>query len=148
MIVYDLQCPNGHVFEGWFEDGAAYAEQREQGLIACPVCNDSDVRRIPAPFAIKGAAPARRAEMRPEMEAAILARAVMEYMENNFDNVGTEFAKEALKMHYGVVEPRNIRGVSTAREEETLRQEGVSFFKVPSPASSDSTPDSSPDSDD
>ncbi|NNL42791.1 MAG: DUF1178 family protein, partial [Desulfobacterales bacterium] len=25
MIAYDLQCPSGHSFEGWFEDGKAYA---------------------------------------------------------------------------------------------------------------------------
>ncbi|MBU0698418.1 MAG: DUF1178 family protein, partial [Proteobacteria bacterium] len=24
MIAYDLQCANGHSFEGWFEDVKAY----------------------------------------------------------------------------------------------------------------------------
>ena len=62
-------------------------------------------------------------------------------MEKNFDNVGSDFAKEALKIHYGVGEPRNIRGYSTSQEEETLRQEGISFFKVPAP----DTPTSSND---
>lgn len=147
MIVYDLQCTSGHVFEGWFEDSAAFEKQREQGLIACPVCNDCGIQRIPSTFAIKGAAPARHVDSTPQLDAAILTRAVMEYMEKNFDNVGAEFATEALKIHYGVTEPRNIRGVSTAREEEILRQEGVTFFKVPASSSSDTTPDSSPDSD-
>lgn len=145
MIVYDLQCPNGHVFEGWFEDGASYEVQQGQGLITCPVCNDGAVQRIPAPFAIKGAAAGRRSEIDPQTGAAILARAMHDYMEKNFDNVGAEFAKEALKMHYGAAEQRNIRGVSTAREEEVLRKEGVSFFKLPSPFSADPEPDSSPD---
>ena len=65
-----------------------------------------------------------------------MAKAIVDYMETNFDNVGSDFAKEALKMHYGVSEPRNIRGFSTAQEEETLREEGVSFMKFPVPDSS------------
>jgi len=47
--------------------------------------------------------------------------------------VGSDFTKEALKMHYGVIEPRNIRGVSTKEEEKTLKEEGVQFIKVPMP---------------
>jgi hypothetical protein len=38
-----------------------------------------------------------------------------------------------LKIHYGVTEARNIRGVSTQEEEKTLKEEGVRFFKVPMP---------------
>jgi len=29
MIAYDLQCANGHTFEGWFEDGQAYEAQKQ-----------------------------------------------------------------------------------------------------------------------
>ncbi|RJQ66414.1 MAG: DUF1178 family protein [Desulfobacteraceae bacterium] len=146
MIAYDLQCSGGHRFEGWFEDSKAFEQQCRQGLIACPVCNDTDVTRIPSTFAIKGikhAAPAIPPQRRPLSEQEIMARAVMHFVENNFDNVGTDFAKEALKIHYGASEPRNIRGVSTAQEEETLRREGVEFFKVPLPDPSESTPSSS-----
>ena len=53
MIAYDLQCVNGHAFEGWFEDSEAYHSQKKKGLIACPVCNDTQVSRIPSTFSIK-----------------------------------------------------------------------------------------------
>ena len=129
MIVYDLKCPNGHVFEGWFEDSQAFEKQQKQSLIACPVCSDTGVKRVPSTFAIKGT-PVRRDELQPKMDAALLVKTFVDYLEKNFDNVGSDFAKEALKIHYGVGEPRNIRGYSTSQEEETLRQEGISFFKV------------------
>ena len=58
-------------------------------------------------------------------------------MKNNFDDVGCDFAKEALKIHYGAVEPRNIRGVSTSQEEKVLRDEGIQFFKIPMPTPPD-----------
>ncbi|MFZ1984833.1 MAG: DUF1178 family protein [Desulfatitalea sp.] len=140
MIAYDLKCPAGHRFEGWFEDSKAFERQQRQDLIACPVCGDTDVARLPSTFAIKGVkqSAALPVKARPLSEQEIMARAVMHFVEKNFDNVGTDFAKEALKIHYGVVEPRNIRGVSTSQEEETLRQEGVEFMKVPLPSSSES----------
>ncbi len=145
MIIFDLQCQNGHPFEGWFEDAKAFKKQQKAELIACPVCNDMHVTRIPSTFAIKGK-PARTKGEGPQPDVETVTRAVADFMDTNFDNVGTEFAKEALKIHYGVNEPRNIRGVSTAQEEETLRQEGVQFIKIPIPSTTPSSDtDSNPD---
>lgn len=138
MIVYDLQCQNGHQFEGWFEDAQAFKKQQKAELIACPVCGVTDVTRIPSTFAIKGS-PAKPKTDDPHPDIGTVTRAFAEFMENNFDNVGTDFAKEALKIHYGINEPRNIRGVSTAQEEETLRQEGVQFVKLPMPLTTQSS---------
>ena len=53
MIAYDLQCTNGHTFEGWFEDRKAYLDQHKKGLVTCPVCNETSVSIIPSTFAIK-----------------------------------------------------------------------------------------------
>lgn len=130
MIIFDLQCSRGHQFEGWFDDAQAFEDQREKSLISCPVCNDSNVSRIPSAFAIRSP----RKEGNPPDSMAEIARKVSDYLENNFDNVGADFAKEALRIHYGVTEPRNIRGVSTPEEEKVLREEGIGFFKIPSPA--------------
>ena len=141
MIAYDLQCPNGHTFEGWFEDHKAFTKQQKAGLIACPVCNDTDVVRIPSTFAIKGK-PSTQPSEGPKLDLAVLQQAFHQYVENHFDNVGADFAKEALKIHYGVSEPRNIRGSSTTQEEETLRKEGVEFFKMPVADTSTSSSDS------
>jgi hypothetical protein len=140
MIAYDLQCQNGHTFEGWFEDAKTFKKQQKTDLIACPVCNDTRVTRIPSTFAIKGTpSPKNALAQQPgagdgqQVDPRIMARAISEFVEKNFDNVGSDFASEALKIHYGVKEPRNIRGVSTIQEEETLRKEGVEFIKFPVP---------------
>ncbi len=132
MIAFDLQCANGHTFEGWFEDADAYEKQRKEGLINCPVCNDVSIARIPSTFAIKNASASPVGEI-PDHQVALMAlnQKISEYVEKNFDDVGTDFASEALKIHYGVAEPRNIRGVSSEAEEKTLRKEGVEFFKIP-----------------
>ena len=132
MIAYDLQCANGHSFEGWFEDAQAYEAQEKKGLIACPVCNDTSIYRIPSTFAIKSS-PSVKDFSEQQADLENISKKIVNFVEKNFDDVGCNFAKEALKMHYGVSEARNIRGFSTKEEEKTLTKEGVQFFKVPMP---------------
>ncbi len=55
------------------------------------------------------------------------------FVEKNFEDVGTDLAKESLKIHYGVSESRNIRGVTTAAEEKELQKEGIELLKIPMP---------------
>ncbi len=139
MIAYDLQCSQGHTFEGWFEDDKSYNAQKKKGMVACPVCDDTAVSRIPSTFAIKGSQSASMLqEADSEANLAAMGKQIVDYVHKNFDNVGSDFAKEALKIHYGAAEPRNIRGCSTKEEEKTLKKEGIQFFKLPVPATSDS----------
>ena len=130
MIAFDLSCSNGHSFEGWFKDLESFNEQNSKGMITCPFCKSTNISRVLSPVAIKSS----QGETKPrdiEPDYKKLVDGVMEYIKNNFDDVGTEFAKEALKMHYGVAEKRNIRGSATEGEEKTLRDEGIKFFKIP-----------------
>lgn len=134
MIAYDLQCSKNHTFEGWFEDEQTYRQQQKKGMIACPICNDTQVARLPSTFFIKGSqALSVPAEDGQQGDMQHLGRKLIDYVQSNFDDVGCDFAKEALKIHYGAAEPRNIRGVSTKEEEKTLKEEGIQFFKIPVP---------------
>ncbi|MCP4746448.1 MAG: DUF1178 family protein [Desulfobacteraceae bacterium] len=140
MIAYDLKCTNGHSFEGWFEDEDTYNQQLGQGLISCPVCDDIRVCRIPSTFAIKGSCTELARDDKPDPQ--VMAKAIVNFIHKNFDNVGTDFAKEALKIHYGVSEPRNIRGISTPNEEAVLKKEGIDFLKLALSETQDTTPSS------
>ena len=134
MIAYDLQCTKGHAFEGWFEDRKAYLDQKKKGLITCPICNVTSVDIVPSTFAIKSGAPSISKDLAAEKaNQAQTENEAIEFVKNNFDDVGADFAKEALKIHYGATEPRNIRGVSTKDEEKTLEDEGIQFIKIPMP---------------
>ncbi len=130
MIIFDLKCSNGHVFEGWFEDAKAFEKQCRENLVTCPVCEDTDISKIFSPFAIKSS-PGFQDSTPPLKEMEQMGEKIAEFVEKHFDNVGCNFASEALKIHYGVIEPRNIRGVSTEQEEKTLKEEGIEFFKIP-----------------
>jgi hypothetical protein len=136
MIAYDLQCVNGHAFEGWFEDSEAYQDQKKKKLIACPACDTTQVSRIPSTFAIKSSPIPKKVSLEEENLKQV-GKEIVDFVEKNFDNVGCDFAKEALKIHYGIEEPRNIRGVSTKEEEKMLKEEGIDFLKIPMPAPPD-----------
>jgi hypothetical protein len=47
MIVFDLTCAQGHIFEGWFRDSAAFVVQKDAGDIVCPVCADCAISKAP-----------------------------------------------------------------------------------------------------
>jgi len=138
MIVFDLKCSCGCQFEGWFESRADFDRQNEDGLVCCPECSCTQIHKILSPVAFHSAtsfsAHASQAEDAGEISAETAVRflrAIQDVVEKHFEDVGTKLAEESLKIHYGVAQPRNIRGVTTAAEEKMLLDEGIELLKIP-----------------
>ena len=56
VIVYNLACDHQHPFEGWFGSPADFENQRDRGLVECPVCGSNTVeRKLHAPRINMGA---------------------------------------------------------------------------------------------
>jgi len=132
MIVFDLKCGKGHVFEAWFPDSAGFEAQRTDGKVICPVCGDNGCEKaIMAPnIAVpRGDGEARRKAAAVEMwqQLGQLRRKV----EENCEYVGERFAEEARKIHYGETDKRDIYGEATADEAKSLKDEGVEFGLIP-----------------
>jgi hypothetical protein len=134
MIVFDLRCVKDHRFEGWFASTREFERQLARGLVSCPLCDDTRIERVLSPVAIK------KSPTSPSSREAALQTwgQLCRYVQDKFEDVGHNFAKEALKIHCGLAEERRIRGVTTAAEEEILREEGVPFAKIPMPPQPDS----------
>ena len=133
MIAFDLECSEGHLFEAWFNNMKSYEEQNAKKMISCPYCYDTVIRKVLSPVAVKTTSRPDTVRHTESIDYPRLAKEIVDYVENNFDDVGTDFTREALKMHYDVTEKRNIRGLATAQEEELLKEEGIGFFKIPIP---------------
>jgi hypothetical protein len=137
MIVFDLLCICGVQFEGWFHDSEGFRDQQKAGLLSCPTCGATDVHKILSPVAVITGSSARNtpAPSPRETPQAAWATTVLDnlqkYIRKNFEDVGPNLATEALKIHYGTKEPRNIRGVASAEEEKTLQSEGIKLLKIP-----------------
>jgi len=131
MIAFDLQCSRGHMFEGWFDNLKSFEDQNAKNMISCPHCNDTVIKKILSPVAVKSSSEPDTEKGINRIDYRKLAKELLDYIHKEFDDLGTDFAKEALKIHYGVEKERNIRGTATKAEEDLLKQEGVQFFKIP-----------------
>ena len=133
MIAFDLECSKGHIFEGWFNNLQSFETQNRKKMVSCPYCNDTEIRKVISPVTTRSSSQSDQKKGEQSIDYRKLAKEVVDYIDKNFDDVGTEFAKEALKMHYDVTEKRNIKGSATDDEEKMLKDEGIAFFKIPVP---------------
>lgn len=150
MIVFDLQCSHGHVFEAWFGSSGDFDDQKGRGLVSCPVCGDGMVGKAVMSPAV-GAKGNRRedrtpattssrnlATMAPEDSAklqAVIERVaeVQAQLLQNSEWVGTAFAEKARAMHYGEEPQTSIHGVTDPKEVRALLEEGVAVAPLPLP---------------
>lgn len=137
MIKYRLKCDDGHVFEAWFGNAAAYDDQAARGLVSCSICGSQkiektlmapgvpakgDAKEPPAGQMLSGPAPeeVRRklAELRREIE-------------KNSRYVGRDFAREARAMHVGEIDHAPIHGEASGEEAKSLIEDGVPVAPLP-----------------
>jgi hypothetical protein len=131
MILYQLQCTNGHGFDAWFRDSAAFDKQSKIGCITCPMCGDTGCTKAPmAPRISRRSQSAQEAERR----AAYAMRALGEVrraVEDSCEFVGERFPEEARRIHYGETRERGIYGEATDREARELADEGIEVRRIP-----------------
>ena len=139
MIVFELVCPDSHRFEGWFASAEDFDHQKAHGLLSCPVCADSDVKKL-LTAKIGGKAEVAEAPSKEGVKAPQAGRArprdmneMIDLILLNTENVGEQFPEEARRIHRKETPQRNIRGVATAEETAELLEEGVAVMPLPIP---------------
>jgi hypothetical protein len=152
MIRYTLTCEQGHQFESWFANSAAYDKQSKRRLVSCPICGSVKVEKaimaprlgraekieqaVPQtpPLSPSPPAPAKSpvAMMSPpERELRKKLKELREHVTKNADYVGPSFPEQARKIHYGEVEHRSIYGEASPEEARELHEEGIEFHPLP-----------------
>lgn len=140
MIHYDLICDNGHAFDGWFANSAAYDRQAEAGLVTCTACGSAKVGKqlmrpgIPAKANRKDDGPQKMVAGPVDPRLAMMMQMVREmrkHVEENAEYVGDKFAEEARKIHYEEAEHRGIYGEASADEAKALIEEGIAVHPLP-----------------
>ena len=156
LKVFDLECGNRHLFEGWFSSHEDYDAQQTRGLISCPLCqNDKIEKRLSAPRINVGHFDPPRLETNASANATAAAQetsrhliaanpeaaqlmqmqaAVMQQMREfvrKTENVGDRFADEARRIHEGESDERPIRGTATREEREALAEDGIAVVALP-----------------
>lgn len=153
MKVLDLRCVQDHAFEGWFAGEADFQDQLQRGDVQCPLCGDSQVRKVlsaprinlgarapsalPAPSTSpSNAVPATSADSLTQTVApqpTTPERAWLQWarsMVAQTEDVGPKFAQEARRMHHGEAPERAIRGQASAQETVELLEEGIAVLPL------------------
>ncbi|CAM3336698.1 MULTISPECIES: DUF1178 family protein [Sphingomonas] len=135
MIVFDLRCSGGHVFEAWFASSAAYAEQRDKAQVECPLCGDRMIEK-----AVMAPQIAAKGNTKPDMPNPQAMKAALEHlaqaqakMLEKSTWVGSAFAEKARAMHEGEAPVTPIHGQASLAEAKALVEEGVPVAPLPLP---------------
>jgi hypothetical protein len=125
MIVFDLQCGDDcGTFEAWFGSNAEFDVQRKAGLVRCPVCQSTDVRKAPMAPRVP-----RKGSDSPLARLAALQGELLK----NSRWVGDEFTDTARAMHLGEIEHQQVHGNATLEQARSLAEEGVPVAPLPLP---------------
>jgi hypothetical protein len=151
MKVLNLQCTSGHGFEGWFASDDDFMGQNGRRLIECPLCADTVITRMPAAprLNLSGAkepaqaaqasavpaavSPAAALDSAPSAEMQTLWLSAVRKLMAQTEDVGSRFAEEARRIHYGEIPQRGIRGQATPEQREALEDEGIETLAIPVP---------------
>ena len=127
MKVLDLQCAHGHGFEGWFSSEDDFQDQLARQLVACPMCGDTAVAKLPsAPrLNLSGAIPASAESQGAGTPVAALPPAALQ----------AAWMHMVRRIHYGETPERGIRGQATREQTEELMDEGIAVMALPLPDS-------------
>lgn len=135
MIVFDLRCGTGHVFEAWFASGAAYDDQAAAGQVACPLCGDTAIAK-----ALMAPNIPSKGNQRGEMPSPAMVKQALKHLADAQTKalagsqwVGGAFASRARAMHDGVEAVKPIHGQASLAEAKALVEDGVSVAPLPFP---------------
>ncbi|OHD67139.1 MAG: hypothetical protein A2W19_03820 [Spirochaetes bacterium RBG_16_49_21] len=130
MISIDFECGRCHRFEGYFKDYQAFKAQLEGKLIACPLCESTEVTRKYTGCSIqaKSSDPAKIEKQNPNLFDTI--KAFNRFVRDHFENVGRDFTDMARAIHCGLDEERNIYGEASSEEVKDLLEDGISVMPL------------------
>ncbi len=129
MIVYDLSCERGHVFEGWFADKMAFEAQRDAGQIPCSFCASTSVARA---LSVPRIGAKGNTRISPAEVARKLATLQAEMLKGS-TWVGDTFAERARSMADGDEPPATIHGQATLGDAKALHDDGITVLPLPFP---------------
>lgn len=138
MIRFTLKCEHDHSFDSWFQSTEAFEKLLGAGMVTCSVCGALGVEKaIMAPQV----RPARKAAEKPVQPAGPLSapaspaeQALAEMrkkVEENSENVGSDFAKVARAMHEGETPERAIYGEAEIQDAKDLIEDGIRVTPLP-----------------
>jgi hypothetical protein len=133
MIRYALRCSNDHRFDSWFGSSGDFERLQRGGMVSCAVCGSSEVEKdLMAPRLGTPSLPDEAPTLsRPASPAEQALRQLRQRIEATSEDVGSEFAAEARRIHDGISARRSIIGEARPADAKALIEDGIPVAPLP-----------------
>ena len=134
MIKYNLNCENSHEFESWFSDSKEFEKLRRKNLLECIFCKSKKIKKSimsPSLARTKKSFQLNRKDKNQLLKFKRDLKKLRNYVEKNFEYVGSNFASKAREIYYDKKRNKNIYGSTTKKEREQLIEEGIELMSIP-----------------
>tara|TARA_A100001011_G_scaffold215799_1_gene223735 strand:+ start:208 stop:621 length:414 start_codon:yes stop_codon:yes gene_type:complete len=130
MIKYNLKCKNKHEFESWFSDSKEFEKLIKKKLIECLFCKTKSVKKSIMSPRISHKKKINFPDKEIRRMKKDLAK-LRKFVEKNFEYVGENFTREVRKVYYDKKRNKNIYGITTPKEAQELKEEGIDLASIP-----------------
>ena len=135
MIKYKLICKNcDETFDSWFASSKEFEKLKKNKYLNCHFCNSKKIEKtLMAPKLINNKK--IRAIDEKNLNFKKISKKIKEYqnfIKNNFEFVGDNFAYEARSIHYSKKKKeKGIYGKASNEEIKELKEEGIDTEVIP-----------------
>tara|TARA_B110000240_G_C13219783_1_gene334112 strand:+ start:176 stop:604 length:429 start_codon:yes stop_codon:yes gene_type:complete len=135
MIVFKLICKNCDIsFDSWFSSSTEYEKLKKQKFLSCHSCNSVNVEKTlmsPSVFRSKNSTKIDHLDSKyKEIKKTILD--YQNFIKNNLNYVGENFAYEARSIHYkNKKASKGIYGTASKEDLKDLKEEGIEAELIP-----------------
>ena len=134
MIRYSLNCKDCNLnFESWFASSKEYEKLKRKKLLNCHNCNSLNVdKNLMAPRINKKNHDIVEKEFKKNQKIKKKITEYQNFIKNNFEYVGENFAYEARSIHYNnQKKEKSIYGTVSKKDLKELSDEGIETQMIP-----------------
>ena len=134
MIKYKLLCKDClKNFDSWFASSKEFEKLKKTAFINCPNCNSLKIEKsLMAPSIINNKKENKNLNSNKHSEIKKKLKEYKNFIKNNFEYVGDNFAYEARSIHYNNKKKnKRIYGNASTKDVKDLSEEGIETETIP-----------------
>ena len=134
MIKYKLLCKDClKNFDSWFASSKEFEKLKKTAFINCPNCNSLKIEKsLMAPSIINNKKENKNLNSNKHLEIKKKLKEYKNFIKNNFEYVGDNFAYEARSIHYNNKKKnKRIYGNASTKDVKDLSEEGIETETIP-----------------
>ena len=135
MIRYKLICKSCDTsFDSWFASSSEFDKLKKRNFLTCHNCNSKDIEKnLMAPKIMsQSSTNYLNKDIKKYNDIKDKLRQYQNFVKDNFEYVGENFAYEARSLHYKTKKKnKGIYGKATSKQIKELKEEGIETEMIP-----------------